>query len=64
MFLTWDGSTFDFGPKKPKTFLGKQVVEMAAMYRRMAYEQHITKQINHPAHKVLSTLSNREVRVA
>jgi hypothetical protein len=50
--------------QKSKTFLNKQVVGMAATCCQMAYEQHITKQINHPAHKVLSTLSNREVWVA
>jgi hypothetical protein len=37
---------------------------MAATCCRMAYEQHNTKEINHSIHKVLSTLSNREVWVA
>jgi hypothetical protein len=50
--------------QKSQNIFGKKVVEMAAIYRRMAYEQHITKQINHPAHKVLSTISNHEVWVA
>jgi hypothetical protein len=33
--------------QKSQKKIRKQVDEMAAIYRRMAYEPHITKQINH-----------------
>ena len=56
------GLEFSLG-EKDKNIFEQQVFGVVTTCCRMAYEQHLSKSIIQ-THKALSTLSNREVRVA